>query len=589
MNLLKHISIVLIAVCLMPASASAARHVINISRASELEAFLLSDPDADINIVADIDASNMLLRPQGEPYRGNINGNGHMIKNLRISASGEYSGLFGRMEGCTVTDLVLADAVFTPETPSAEYAGVLCGEATDCTFTNVMVCHTVAESPDFSGCFGGLAGMARDCHITLAMSSDAWIDLPSASALGGLVGCIGEGTEMLACASSGYLRGDSQVGGIAGLSEGSQSMIRNCHSDCSLYARHTVGGIIGYSRRILVNNCLVDGMIQATAEDSDAGPVAGGIIGRLEADPAIYNNPAMLSVSLVYYNIVNLTAIITPDEYPEEQFRRQYDTAHRIVGATVDNEAPVQTGTTDDGEPIYDIRRLLEKALSSNHAVSSLEPLDSGIEPTKTSTEGLTRIADDIDDVFLMQQGFRFGYDSGTPWLSPLHNYGMRLFYERKALNIACDKAELSIKEGETASVTFTVTGCSADWLDIRAEHAYALDILNIEYNGRRATVNVYARMQCDTELRASADGLTAVCRVNAISAVDDIEADNAGGLVYDGRVVKSGKADAAIELYSIDGRKVATGRGSVDVSTLPSGCYVAAGNGCRIKLRIGS
>ncbi|MDE6130691.1 MAG: hypothetical protein K2F74_03765, partial [Muribaculaceae bacterium] len=116
MNLLKHISIVLIAVCLMPASASAARHVINISRASELEAFLLSDPDADINIVADIDASNMLLRPQGEPYRGNINGNGHMIKNLRISASGEYSGLFGRMEGCTVTDLVLADAVFTPET-----------------------------------------------------------------------------------------------------------------------------------------------------------------------------------------------------------------------------------------------------------------------------------------------------------------------------------------------------------------------------------------------------------------------------------------------------------------------------------------
>lgn len=575
----------MILACACLTFSAQARHIVNISRAAELQA-ILADPDADINILADIDASTVELRPDGAPFRGNIYGNGHMISNLRITADGKFAGLFGRMEGCNVSDLVLADAVFTPAHPAAEYAGVLCGEAVDCRFTNVRVCYTKAASESFSGVYGGLAGVTRNSEIRLSMSADADVDLPGAKAVGGLVGRIGEKTTIAVSAASGRLRGDTNVGGIAGESESGSGAIVNCHSNSSLWARHTVGGIIGHSRRIELRNCLVDGRIEASAEESAIGPAAGGVVGSLDANPKIYDNPSLVSVALVYYNIVQLTGIHVPKEYPAEDYRRQYNTAHRIVGASVDNEPPQITGTTDEGEPIYDSRRFKENALNNNYASSFLEVIDPAIDDSKSSTEGLSYIAEDMDMVFLQQQAFRLGYTQSSPWVNPRDNHGMRLFFERKALNISCDPQRLSLEEGDEAEVAFTVTGCTADWLDIRATHAYALDILHIEYEGRKAIVHIYARMACDTDLTASADGLTAVCKVNAteISGLDDTVAASAR-LTYDGASVRHTDGEAMIQVYSLDGRQVASGQGAVEISQLPSGSYIAVSGQARLKI----
>ncbi|MDE6332065.1 MAG: hypothetical protein K2L80_05635, partial [Muribaculaceae bacterium] len=561
------------------------RHVVNISRASELKA-LLADPDADINIVADIDASNIEINSDGPVFRGTINGNGHMISNLRINATGESAGLYGRMEGATVSDLILSDAVFTLDTPSASASGVLCGEADGCTFTNVRIYYTTAVSDSFAGCFGVIAGRMSDCTVNMSSSSGAEIQLPGAIAAGGITGMMSGDTRISACASDGRILAGSCAGGIAGASADKSGAIVNCHSYCYLSANHTVGGIIGHSRRTDIRNCLVDGTVAVSPGHDAYGPAAGGVAGRLDFAPEIYDYPFVSGVSVIYNNIVELTSFEVSGPDRVEEFRRQFDTAHRIVGATVDNEPPLVIGTAPDGSPEYDGRRITENALSRNYAASFLPPLDPGIAPAAVSTEGMSRSADEFDNAFLQQLGFRFGESLTYPWIAPADNHGMRLFYERKAVNIACDTEQLTLVEGESAEVTFTVTGCTADWLEISSRHAYALEIMYIEYSGRKATVHVYARMECDTELTASADGVSASCRVNALSGVDDIHAECDSALCFDGRSVNSTVSGSDVVVYAADGRIVAQGRESVAVVSLPPGLYVAACGNARLRFR---
>lgn len=69
-------------------------------------------------------------------------------------------------------------------------------------------------------------------------------------------------------------------------------------------------------------------------------------------------------------------------------------------------------------------------------------------------------------------------------------------------------------------------------------------------------------------------------------SGVDDIEADGDSGLTFNGRTVTA-TADAPVTVYTVGGATAASGTGSVDVSALAPGIYIARSGAASLKIAI--
>lgn len=184
------------------------------------------------------------------PFKGNFDGQGYRIYNLKISdTTQDYAGLFGSLHGATIKNLTVDGQV-----NASSKAAILAGEINDSVIQN---CNSQGQVRGV-GAIGGIAGEAYD-SVILECTNTA-----------GVLGGTDAGAEEEAFA-----------GGICGSAH--TSFISDCTSDTTdsysaLYSEGYVGGIAGNIYETEVYNSYVEGKVGSTSAD-----YIGGLIGRMQS------------------------------------------------------------------------------------------------------------------------------------------------------------------------------------------------------------------------------------------------------------------------------------------------------------------
>ena len=172
-----------------------------------------------VDMLGDIDLQNTEWTPIGNSYKylfqGNFDGQGHIVKNLKISNGSSYIGLFGNAKGGAIQNLKVEGKV-----TGRSWAGGIVGQMESGTVEN-CVSEVVVEITGSRA--GGIVGYAsstgdgsmviRNCYSTGDVSSSA----PDASE-DGVSGIVGYGSNVSVeyCYSIGEISGSCEVGSIVG-------------------------------------------------------------------------------------------------------------------------------------------------------------------------------------------------------------------------------------------------------------------------------------------------------------------------------------------------------------------------------------
>jgi hypothetical protein len=155
---------------------------------------------------------------QGTEFTGTFDGNGHVIRNLKILGRNDYCALFGRIGDTqnfgTVKNLGVVNCNITS---GINYAGGLCGDLASGTIDNCYSTGTI--EPDQSKYVAGYG-----------------------TYIGGLCGNIGSKSTISNCYSSCTVNGAYKAGGLCGNNEGT---ISNSYSTGSVKYSSAVGGCGG--------------------------------------------------------------------------------------------------------------------------------------------------------------------------------------------------------------------------------------------------------------------------------------------------------------------------------------------------------
>ena len=185
-----------------------------------------------------------------KPFKGNFNGQGYRVYNLKISDTNQdYAGLFGSVHGAVIENLTVDGQV-----NAHSKAALLVGETNDSTISN---CSSRGQVRGV-GVIGGIVGEAYDSVI-----------LECTNTAGVLGGTDADGVN------------DAYAGGICGSAQ--SSFMSDCTSDTTdsysaLYSEGYVGGIAGNIYETEIYNTYVEGKVGSTSAD-----YIGGLVGRMQS------------------------------------------------------------------------------------------------------------------------------------------------------------------------------------------------------------------------------------------------------------------------------------------------------------------
>ena len=213
-------------------------------------------------------------------FYGVFDGNGHVIRNLRIVSAGDYLGLFGKVDGenAKVCNLGLEDVeiIFRK---NSEYVGALCGRAarseiSGCYSTGIIECDSFYMYDDnFESLYiGGLCGSLVGDGKVYDTFSSCEILANNSRWVGGLIGSINNG-EVVHCYATGNVDGRYNSGGFVGGSFYGIGEIRYCYATGDVEGVEGVGGFCGWDEGdIHIEYCYARG-------DVFGGESVGGFCG----------------------------------------------------------------------------------------------------------------------------------------------------------------------------------------------------------------------------------------------------------------------------------------------------------------------
>jgi len=276
--------------------------------AEELAAICLDDPGKKYALGADIDippgwvpiGRNATALPRA--FKGSLDGRGHTIVGVNIYAVGEGTfGLFARLEGADISNLILAEANIYTNGDLGEHsviAGLLAGAAVGGSISNVTIARgqISLEGHGLAGAMvGGLIGSGADLRLddiiidikidTRRDSQNVSREMPSnhghayAVAVGGLAGHLTNCTVAQSYVRSAVINANAEaVGGVVGLA-----------IDTSFFGTGIDSGIISQS-----GNSHKKGGVAACNDRHKMSCLAykknatGGFAGRIEGTGTIY-------------------------------------------------------------------------------------------------------------------------------------------------------------------------------------------------------------------------------------------------------------------------------------------------------------
>jgi len=396
-----------------------------------------------------------------DPFTGIINGNGYKITALRTNTTTTPSGLFGYVNGGTITGLTLEGVNIGGRAHAGSVAGyVINGTITDCRSTgNVSIVIRPASSFAY---IGGIAGYVQDstinnCYSTVKVSTDnASIYYSFTASIGGIAGyamnsiiadsySTGDVSTSLTTTASVLSTGSVSTysGGIAGWIMGN-SIITNCFSTGDVSAASTAsasspvpiaphtftashsGGIAGHVFNGEISNCYSTGNISANtsniSNDADsafsysggiAGYVINGEISNCYGTGEIFNSFYSAEGNYDYSggiagridksNITNCAAI------------NHIIAAKKYAGRIVGDIAYPDVSSISSNNFAFDIMDASGFAQFENITNTSLH----GTDKTDVQLKTQTTYSGDINGDGLGGLGWRFGNDANNPWKMP--------------------------------------------------------------------------------------------------------------------------------------------------------------------------
>jgi len=226
-------------------------------------------------------------------FSGTFDGNWFVIKNLKITASSSYRGLFGVLSNATIKQLGITGCDISGYQNVGGLAGV-------CTGNNAINYCYVTGKVTGQNYVGGLVGQSslggiHNCYTNCEVSG--------LDAVGGLVGS--NSATIYNSYTTGSVSGQSQVGGFVGLNNAYTTLTVN-YTTCSVTATGTnaeIGGLIGKDLTNQdVKNCVAaNTSVVATQTTSNINRIFGAV-----NDISLHKNNYALSTMIVTANGVNV-------------------------------------------------------------------------------------------------------------------------------------------------------------------------------------------------------------------------------------------------------------------------------------------
>ena len=200
------------------------------------------------------------------PFRGSLDGDGHSIFDLSCRGGGALCGLFGCVEGASLSRLSMARASVSCTDPETKGCGGFAGRLSDSSLSD---CHFDGTVSGSSPC-GGLAGRAigksakiEGCSVTGQITS--------AECAGGIAGYASLVT-VLSCENRAAVIAEAdRAGGLIGFSEACS--IEEARNLGTVTGRAQIGGITGFDSGSAITSAENAGAV--TALDHQAGGIAG--------------------------------------------------------------------------------------------------------------------------------------------------------------------------------------------------------------------------------------------------------------------------------------------------------------------------
>lgn len=240
-----------------------------------------------IEILSSMDLGAHLFQPIGidvdHPFKGIVNGNGHILSNLRINQTDkDFAGLFGAVISAEFYNLILDNAiVYGKSTVGSLIANLSTNSHLEKSYAvnSVVQC----EQGFYGGIAGGLVGgLLSNSSIKLCSFSG---EVYGGDQIGGLVGTTWDTTLIEQSYSEGLVQGDNIVGGLVGYTTmnfppapNTTNVVKNCFSASNVVAiGDWAGGLFGFPETNgKIENSYSIGTVQG---NSKVGASVGAIMG----------------------------------------------------------------------------------------------------------------------------------------------------------------------------------------------------------------------------------------------------------------------------------------------------------------------
>lgn len=234
------------------------------------------------------------------PFKGNLDGGNYIIDNPVVNnPTQDNQGFFGVVDGATIQNLRLRDAVVSGKNNVGGFAG----QVKNTTISNCYVRANVHGTENVGGMIGraetssleqflitgrhsgttsvgGICGYASDTRIQKSLASGC---VTGTTAVGGIVGKAANGAEIRYTTSYTFVAGTNSAGGICG--DGGNAILTECVSGSST----TTNGISG-TTGVTVSKCYFDSKLCSGSTGDVNGRITQDLLGTaLAADLSAEN------------------------------------------------------------------------------------------------------------------------------------------------------------------------------------------------------------------------------------------------------------------------------------------------------------
>jgi hypothetical protein len=214
-------------------------------------------------------------------FSGEFDGNGFIIKNMKIEPNSNNVGLFANTSGATIKNLKVEGLITTSS--SIENIGGIVGKATGTTFYRVSSAVTIdAKNASY---IGGIVGATTYINIKNVSNSGK---VEGASGIGGIIGGVNEvggiygiGSSLTKCFNTGFINASGNyVGGLVGKGNvGKQLEITDSYNQGTVSGKENRGGLVGYLEEnkvdYYIRNCYNSGTISSNGYTKYVGSLVG--------------------------------------------------------------------------------------------------------------------------------------------------------------------------------------------------------------------------------------------------------------------------------------------------------------------------